>query len=108
MKTRIRAASRQVLEAGPALARREEALELVVGEDRLRRLGHVRRPHPGHRAGPQLALVDQPGKEALEPAVPVGRGRGAPARELIGDERLDVLAADRRDGRRCRPPGGTS
>jgi hypothetical protein len=57
----------------------------------------VGRLHPRHRTGANLALLDQPGKEALKAAVAVRGGRRSPAGELVGNESLDVLAADDRD-----------
>jgi hypothetical protein len=59
--------------------------------DRL--LGQLGRSHAVHGAGRQVTLGHGPLEEGVQPAVAVVGGRRLPAGELVGDERLDVLAA---------------
>ena len=55
-------------------------------------LGQLRRPHPLHGVGLQVALGHRPLEEGMQAPVAVVGGGGLPAGELVGDELLDVLA----------------
>ena len=67
----------------------EQRAKVIEGHHGYRLLGHPRRLHPSHRVGVADALVVGPSVELLERPVPVRRGGGLPALELVGDERLD-------------------
>ncbi len=75
----------------------EQGPELGFAEDRRRLLGHLGRPHAGHRGHLDELLLDCPSEERLEPCVPVVRGRRRVALKEILDERLDVLASEARE-----------
>ena len=78
----------------------QQLLEGLRAEDVRRCLRDRRRLHPGHRRLPDLALVDEPPEELLQAAVTV-RSRGQPETgKLVFEERLDMLAVDRRDAPR--------
>jgi hypothetical protein len=57
-------------------------------------LGQLRRLHPIHRVGLQLAFSHRPLEEGVQAAVAVVSGRRLPMSQLVGDERLDVLALE--------------
>jgi hypothetical protein len=57
-------------------------------------LGQLWRLHPLHRIGPQVALSDGPLEEGVEASIAVVGGGRLPTGQLVGDERLDVLAAE--------------
>ena len=87
----------------------QERLELGLAEDRGRLLGHLRRPHPGHRRRADQLFLDRPPEEGLEPGVAVvGGGRRVAVEEVL-DERLEVLTPDglerRRPAGRCEKSG---
>ncbi len=77
-----------------AVARLEDGANLVQVELLDRLLGHGRRVHLLHRRRRNLAFVDEPLEERGQGSVPVVGGRRLVARQLIGDEGLDVLATD--------------
>jgi hypothetical protein len=56
-------------------------------------LGQLRRLHAVHGVGLEVALGHRPHEGVQAPVAVVGRGR-LPASQLVGDERLDVLALE--------------
>jgi hypothetical protein len=86
-------------EEGPvALARLEQATQLVRPQNGRRGLRQTRRLHVRHRRVPDLAFLGEPPEEGIERAVAVMGRRRLPPLQEVRDERLDVLAGDR--GRR--------
>jgi hypothetical protein len=57
-------------------------------------LGQQWRLHPLHRIDPQVALSDGPLEEGEKASIAVVGGGRLPTGQLVGDERLDVLAAE--------------
>jgi hypothetical protein len=78
----------------PTLTALEEADEPLCPDDTDGLLGKVGRLHAVHGAGLEVALGDRPLEEGVETPVAVVGGRRLPASELVGDEVLDVLAAE--------------
>jgi hypothetical protein len=67
----------------------------MLGSDHMDRLlGQLWRSHAVHRAGLEVTLGDGPLEEGVQAAVAVVGGGRLPAGELVGDEVLDVLAAE--------------
>jgi hypothetical protein len=60
----------------------------------------LRRLHPLHRIGLQVALGHRPLEEGVQAPVAVVGGGGLPAGDLVGDERLDVFAPELADEKR--------
>jgi hypothetical protein len=85
------AVSRRSTKSRPSQARRSErtasSVRIGTGSSGARG-GRVRR-------SVDQALVGEPAKEPPERQIAIARGVRAPARDLIGDKRLDMLAADR-------------
>jgi hypothetical protein len=91
--SRMMAVSRRLVQFAP-LAGLEQPSE-VLGPDHVDGLlGELGRPHAVHRAGLKVALGHGPLEEGVQAPVAVVGGRRLPAGELVGDERLDVLAAE--------------
>jgi hypothetical protein len=59
-----------------------------------RLLGQLRRLHPVHGAGLEVSLGHRPLEEGVQAPVAVVGGGRLPAGQLVGDERLDVLALE--------------
>jgi hypothetical protein len=78
----------------PTLTALEEADELLCPDDTDGLLGKVGRLHAVHGAGLEVSLGDRPLEEGVETPVAVVGGRRLPTSELVGDEVLDVLAAE--------------
>jgi len=71
-----------------SLARPEQPLELVVGQDLRRLFRHQRRRDVRHREGVDLLLGHGPLEKAVQRAVAVVRRRGLEPRQQIGGEGL--------------------
>jgi hypothetical protein len=57
-------------------------------------LWQLRRLHPVHGVGFEIALSHGPLEEGVQTSVAVVRCGRLPAGQLVGDERLDVLALE--------------
>lgn len=76
------------------LAGLKKAAELRVPENPRRFLGQTRRLPPRHGAFRDLPLLDEPAEEAPQGPIAVMGGRRRPVRQEVGDEGLDMLAAN--------------
>ena len=94
ISSRISAVSRRSANVLPPHA--QEGPDGLLGHERNRLLGDPRRPHPDHRRRLDQPLVEYQVEESLQGEVAVAGGVRPPPGDLVGDERLDVLAADRR------------
>jgi hypothetical protein len=88
----IRPVSRRALEALSG-ACGQQPPKGVLGNDRDGLVGHHRRLPARHRVDRDLLFVLQPAVQGLELLVPSRGGRGRPAGQQLGDERLQVGAA---------------
>jgi hypothetical protein len=75
-------------------ARLEQAFDVSIRGYRWCVLGQLRLAHPLHGARLDLGFLGEPLEEGPDAAVAVGGRRGLPARQLVLQERLKVLALD--------------
>jgi hypothetical protein len=76
----------------PAGAGLQQPAEGILAHQRNGLIWHGGRAHLRHRTNRDLSLGLQPAVEHAQAPVAVGGRGGLPAGELVGDERLDVLA----------------